>query len=213
MLGLAELAVAALVVLVVALVLRLRQHEPAAVARLGSRLDEARAELAAAEARAVALRDELAAGDGALAPLRAARAELEAALAERREEVERADAELAEVRTDLAREQVELATAAQELAALRAQRAEAEAALRATQERGGHRSVGGAAADAREVPAGGRTAGRPPLDLAALVGQDDRIPVEPPIVTTSGAVRPVGALPADEPPTGGPGDAGKEQSL
>jgi septal ring factor EnvC (AmiA/AmiB activator) len=212
MLGLAELAVAALVLLVAALVLRLRQHEPAAVERLGRRLDEARTELAAAEAHAAALREELAAGDAVLGPLRAERAELEADLVQRRDAAERAEQELGRVRTELAQERAALEAAGQELAAQRAQRAEVEAALRDARPLLAERPGAAAATGPSHDRAAGRPAGRAPVDLVALLPPDGPGPTEPAIVTTSGAVRPVGALPTDEPPTGGPGDAGEEQS-
>jgi septal ring factor EnvC (AmiA/AmiB activator) len=210
MLGATGLVIVVLVVLVAALVLRLRQYEPAAVDQLGRRLAEARTELAAAEERAVALRAELEEGDGVLAPLRAVRAELE-------EELDRA-------RVTLERERAELAEVERALAEQRAQRAEVEAALRDAERRlalpaspeapsrtAPAARVAGAPAAAT---AAGTAAGPAPstLDLTALARRDDGAGIEAPIMTTGGAVRPTAPLPDDEPERTGPGGTGEEES-
>ena len=196
MLDVSELVLAALVVAVLALVLRLRQAEPAAVARVSERLSAVREELAAAEAQLAdrttvlaplqAERDELersvaalrAAADDAEAEHRRRSDELAAALADRREELARLDEQLVRTRADLDAAQVMLAQQ-------RALRAEAEAALRAARAGSPATSVVGAR--------GRGPAARPDLD-AIVAGAGE----EPPIMSTDGAVRPTGALPTDE---------------
>lgn len=186
MLGPMELTLAALVVAVAALVLRLRQHEPAAVERLGRAVSTARSELADAEQRVAALREELALGDEALAPLRAEREALETDVAVWREQAREAEAELA--------------TASQALAEQRAQRAEAEAALRDAQVRLAELEAELSRARERGTSAPARAAdaapaGRIDLDaVVASVGEE-----EPSVVRTDGAVRPTDALPPDAP--------------
>lgn len=201
MLDVMELVLAALVVAIIALFLRLRQAEPAAVARVSERLAAVREELMAVEAqladRATALapleaeRDELersvaalrAAADQSESELRRRDEELAAALAERSEELARLDGQLVRTRAELDAAQVTLAQQ-------RALRAEAEAALRAA------RSEPPRSEPPRPAVAGGsqrRPTAR--LDLAAIVaGADD----EPAITSTGGAVRPTGALPVDQ---------------
>ena len=177
MLGLPEIAVVALGVVAVALFLRLRQQEPAAVAQLGQRLAAAREELEATEARVAELRAELVAGDDVLEPLRAQRAALETTVAATAAEAERAEAALRQLRA-------ELDAGAQELTEQRARRAEAEAALRAAQ--GARPEV----APQRDLRA------ERGLDLAAFA-RDAR--QEPAITTTEGAVRPTETLPPASP--------------
>lgn len=195
-----------LVVLVAALVLRLRQHEPAAVERLGDRLAAVRAEVAAAESRVAALRAEIAADDETLVPLRARRAELEAELAHHREAVALSEAELAAARTAVARAKAELEETEQALTAQRALRAEAEAAVRDAQQRAAQPPSGSegeprAASERVSAQRRGGTGVRRPgsLDLSTLAAPGGPPTTEAPIRTTSGAVRPTDALP-DAPP-------------
>ena len=193
MLGIVELTVAALFVAVAALVLRLRQHEPAAVERLGRAVSAARSELTDAEQRVAALREELARGDEALAPLRAERAALETDVAAWREQAREAEAELA--------------TASQALAEQRAQRAEAEAALRDAQVRLAELERERDATRTAREPAVAAPAASAAAPAAALAGRIDLGAVvassateeEPSIVRTDGAVRPTDALPPDAP--------------
>jgi chromosome segregation ATPase len=201
MLDVMELVLAALVVATIALFLRLRQAEPAAVARVSERLAAVREELAAVEVqladRATLLapleaeRDELersvaalrAAADQSESELRRRDEELAAALAARTVELARLDARLIGTRADLDAAQVTLAQQ-------RALRAEAEAALRATRDEP-PRNEPSRAAEA--VGSQRRSTAR--LDLAAIVtGARD----EPAITSTRGAVRPTGALPVDQ---------------
>jgi chromosome segregation ATPase len=201
MLDVMELVLAALVVATIALFLRLRQAEPAAVARVSERLAAVREELAAVEVqladRATLLapleaeRDELERSVAALrvavdeseSLLRRRDEEIAAALAERSGELARLDGQLVRTRADLDAAQVMLAQQ-------RALRAEAEAALRAA------RSEQPRSEPPRPAVTGGsqrRSTAR--LDLAAIVaGADD----EPAIMSTGGAVRPTGALPVDQ---------------
>jgi len=200
MLELTELAIAALAVLVAALVLRLRQNEPAAIERLGRRLDEAREELAAAEARIGLLREEIAVEEEVLAPLQVARAELEA--------------DVARTRVVLERDQSALEELGRALSSQRAQRAEAEAALRDARQQ--LEELGQLARRPATGGASGRVVDRPgpvPMDMSALARAGSEDPTEPPIRATSGAVRPTEPLPTGEPAIERPGDAGKEQSL
>jgi len=219
MLDVAEVAVVALaaVVVVIGLVLRLRQDEPAAVARVGQRLAQVRAELAAAEAT-------LADRASVLAPLQEERAALERSVAAQREaaaaehdEHRRRDRELADELAEraaehdrlaeaLVRTQAELEAAQGALAELRAMRAEAEAALRDARRSAQHslqhagQQVGQVEqveqanqVERQRAPAEGRRTAQ--LDLAAIVAEAGD---EPSIITTDGAVRPTGALPVDQ---------------
>lgn len=211
MLDVMELVLAALIVVIIGLFLRLRQAEPGAVARVSERLAAVREELVAVEAqladRATVLapleveRDELersvaalrAAADESESLLRRRDEELAASLAERSGELARLDGQLVRTRAELDAAQVMLAQQ-------RALRAEAEAALRAARSEQPRseplRSESPRSEPPRPAVTGGsqrRSAAR--LDLAAIVaGADD----EPAIMSTGGAVRPTGALPVDQ---------------
>jgi len=198
MLGPLELTVAALVVVVAALALRLRQREPAAIERLGLRLDAARAELASAQERELALRAELEEHEAALPSLRDERVRLEQDAGTARAAARRAQEELDVVRA-------ELEAAGRDLAERRALRAEAEAALRDAQqglaalERGAgpegpkRRGAGGVrGSGAAQGAKARRRAGTIDLDAVVASAVD-----EPPLVRTGGAVRPSEALPPE----------------
>jgi len=180
-LGIMEVALIGLAVLVVGLVLRLRQHEPAAVARLGDRAATVRSELALMEARIVTVREELATHDAELGPLRSER---DAVASER----DAARAELGRIRDELLLARAELDASAVELAQQRAARAEAEVALRVARGAIDGRGGGRAATTEAAAPAVPRT--RP--DLGAIVADAT---VEPAMTGRSGPVRPTTALP------------------
>jgi septal ring factor EnvC (AmiA/AmiB activator) len=192
MLGPMELTLAALVVAVVALVLRLRQSEPAAVERLGLRLDAAPDELAAAEERVLTLRTAIDEHEAALGPLQDQRVALE-------QDVDAARAAARQAQEELGVARAELEAANRSLAEQRALRAETEAALR-TARQGLAAVERGERPDApvrRDPRAGQGATARMragTIDLDAVVASTVD---EPPLVRTDGAVRPSEALPPE----------------
>jgi septal ring factor EnvC (AmiA/AmiB activator) len=182
MLGIAEIAFIGLVLFVVLLVLRLRQHEPVAVARLGERVDAVRSELAEVEERLTVARAELASHDEVLDPLRVERDAVRTERDEAREQRDAAREELERLQGELLIARAEIDAAGTRLAQLQAARAEAEMALRTARD----------VTDLTVAPAAGRT--RPDLVAIAVDAVD-----EPGMTGRSGPVRPTAALSPREP--------------